>query len=298
MVLELTDKKGIFLLIAYKTSRPTILVMLPFLVISYVVGIIYSSLEPLLYLFPSSGEEYSLQILEGVILVSVTIASSFLIVLAIRKNLVKVLKIIYAVIFFISSVSIFWIHGYFLEVSFSMNSYWLEIVLAVLGSVVGVITVYAIILEKSGTMLKNSLVLILGLAMGTVFGSVFPIASFLSLLICISLFDIYSVFRGPINQLLKKTNMSLSVDKTSIMKPSIAIGIGDFVFYSSLVTFITKDLGPILGFITIIGILVGIKITENMLTKYGKFPGLPIPVFLSLLLVLFGWIVSKYVVLF
>ncbi|MCE7741673.1 MAG: hypothetical protein GOP50_04385 [Candidatus Heimdallarchaeota archaeon] len=294
----MTDKKGIFLLIAYKTSRPTILVMMPFLVISYIVGIIYSSIEPLLYLFPSSGEVYSFQILEGVILVSVTIASSFLIIIAIRKNLVKLLKIIYAFIFFISSVSIFWIHGYLLEVSFSMSSFWLEILLAVIGFIVGGFTVYAIILEKSGIILKNSLIFILGLAMGTVFGSVFPIASFLSLLICISLFDIYSVFKGPINQLLKKTNMSLSTDKTLAMKTSIAIGIGDFVFYSSLVTFVTKDLGPILGFTTIVGILVGIKMTENMLIRYGRFPGLPIPVFLSLLLVLFGWVVSKYIVFF
>ncbi len=293
----MTQNNGAFLLIAYKT-RSTLLVMVPLLILSYIVGIIYSSLEPLLYLFPSSGEEYSFQILDGVILVSVTIISGFLIVIALRKNLVKLLKVFYGIIFFISSVSIFWIHGYLLEVAFSLNSFWLEIALAVIGAIVGFFSVCVIILEKSNVHLKNSLVFILGLVMGTVFGTVFPIVPFLSLLICISLFDIYSVFKGPISQLLKRTNMSLSTEKTLVMKNGIAIGIGDFVFYSSLVTFVTKDLGPTLGFIAIIGILIGIQMTKNMLEKYGKFPGLPIPIFLSLLLVLLGWVVSNYIVLF
>ena len=161
----------------------------------------------------------------------------------------------------------------------------------------GLSSVIFIILERSHILIKNLLVFILGIAMGTVFGAVFPIASFLSLVIFISLFDIYSVFKGPINQLLKKTNMSISENNENISTTSVAIGIGDFVFYSSIVTFVTKNLGLILGFAAIIGILVGIKITKNMLVKYGKFPGLPIPIFLSLFLVLIGWLVMNHVLL-
>ena len=291
----MTQNKGRFLLIVYRTNKPTIFVILPLLLISFIVGILYSNIDPLLNLFSTSGEEYSFQILEGIIFMSVTVASAFLIVLAIRKNLVQLLKIIFAFIFFISSVSIFWINGYLLEIAFSINSYWLEIILAFAGGIVGIFTVYGIIFEKYGVRLKNMIIFILGIAMGTVFGAVFSMASFFTLLILISLFDIYSVFKGPINQLLKKKNMSLYQDTSSSIKPTIAIGIGDFVFYSSLVTFVTKELGPNLGFATIIGILVGIKMTENLLMKYGKFPGLPLPIFLSLLLVLIGWLVTNYV---
>lgn len=292
----MTENTGAFLLIAYKTSKSMLFVMTPLLILSFIIGLLYNSLDPLLYLFPSSGEEYSFQILEGVILVCVTIVSSFLIIIALRRRMIQLLKIIYGFIFFISSVSIFWVHGYFLEVAFSMNTIWLEIVSAALGVIVGLLAIYSIILEKSNVHLKNTLVFILGLAMGTVFGSVFPLVSFISLLIFISLFDIYSVFKGPISQLLKRTNMSISENQEPIFKTSIAIGIGDFVFYSALVTFVTKELGPILGFGALIGILVGIEITKKMLTRYGKFPGLPIPVFLSLLLVLVGWVVSEYLV--
>ncbi len=292
----MTQNKGTFVLIVYKTSKPTIFVILPLLLISFIVGILYSNIDSLLSLFSTSGEDYSFQILEGVIFMSVTVVSAFLIVIAIRKNLVQLLKMFFTFIFFISSVSILWVHGYLLELTFSINSYWLEIIFAIVGGIVGIFTVYVVIFEKSGVRLKNIIIFILGIAMGTVFGAVFSIASFLTLIILISLFDIYSVFKGPINQLLKKTNMSLSQNTSSSIKPTIAIGIGDFVFYSSLVTFITKELGPNLGFATIIGILVGIKMTENLLVKYGKFPGLPLPIFLSLLLVLIGWLVTKYVI--
>ncbi len=293
----MSQNKGAFLLIAFKTTKPMILVLLPLLFLSYLIGFIYSSLESFLYLFPSSGEEYSFQILEGVILVSITVVSAFLIVLAIRKNLVRLLKYFYGFIFLISSVSIFWVHGYFFELAFSLNSMWLEIAFAAIGVIVGLLSVIFIILERSHILIKNLLVFILGIAMGTVFGAVFPIASFLSLIIFISLFDIYSVFKGPINQLLKKTNMSISANNENIATTSVAIGIGDFVFYSSIVTFVTKNLGLILGFAAIIGILVGIQITKNMLVKYGKFPGLPIPIFLSLFLVLIGWLIMNHVLL-
>ena len=85
----MSQSKAKFLLIAFKTSKPIILILLPLLVISFLLGFLYSATEPLMYLFPSSGEEYSFQILEGVILVSITVVSAFLIVLAIRKNLVR-----------------------------------------------------------------------------------------------------------------------------------------------------------------------------------------------------------------
>ena len=294
----MAENSSKFLLIVYQTSKSTLLVMIPLLIISYLIGILYAPLDPLLYIFPTSGEQYSFQILEGVILVSVTVVSAFLIIIALRKKLIKLLKIIYSIIFFISTVSIFWVHSYFLETVFSIETFWLEIVGVVVGATIGVSTVYIVILEKSNIAIKNSIVFVLGLAMGSIFGTVFPIVSFISLIILISLFDIYSVFKGPINQLLKRTNMSFSKQNFPVIRSQVAIGIGDFVFYSAIVTFVSKELGPILGFISIIGILVGIEITKNMLSKYGKFPGLPIPIFLSILLVLLGWVLSEYVVFF
>ena len=150
------EKNSNFLLIVYNTNKPVILIIIPLLIISFVVGVIYSDLNPILYLFPTSGEEYSLQIAEGIIFVSVTVLSAFLIVLAVRKKLIRILKIFFSLIFFISTTSIFWIHGYLLEFTFSMDTYWLEIILTIIGVLMGILSVYVIFFEKTNIRLKNA----------------------------------------------------------------------------------------------------------------------------------------------
>jgi hypothetical protein len=288
------ETKGRFLLITYQTERTISFAVFPVIIISYLVGILYSNLDTLLVLFPSGEGDYSFQLLEGLIIVFVAAGSGFLIAFALKKHLIKVLKSFFAISFFVSSVCMFWIHGYLFEVTFLENVFWVEIITAVIGGIVGCLAIVTFIMGKGGTEAKNATIFILGIVMGTIFGMVFSFVTFITLIILISLFDIYSVFRGPINQIFKRTNFSISTETQPKTKQSIAVGIGDFIFYSSLVTFITKELNPILGFISIVGILVGIKITENMLYRYGKFPGLPLPIFLSLFLVLTGWLLLTY----
>ena len=86
--------------------------------------------------------------------------------------------------------------------------------------------------------------------------------------------------------------------KTILQEKIVAIGIGDFIFYSSVVTFFTRELGLALGFGSIICLLVGVKVTEKMLLKYGKFPGLPIPIFFTLALLGIGWLVNLHLLPF
>ena len=291
----MSETKNRFLLITYQTEKSITSAILPVVLISYIVGILYSNLDTLLVLFPSGEGEYSFQLLEGIIMVSIAVGSGFLIVFALKKHLIIILKLFFALSFFLSSVCMFWVHGYLLEVTFLENVFWVEIITAVIGGIIGCLAILSFIVGKGGINTKNTIIFILGVAMGTIFGMVFSFVTFITLIVLISLFDIYSVFRGPINQIFKRTNFSISSESQAEMKQSVAVGIGDFIFYSSLVTFITKELNPILGFVSIIGILVGIKITENMLFRYGKFPGLPIPIFLSLLLVLIGWLITTYI---
>ncbi len=288
----MSENKNRFLLIAYQTDKTITFAVLPVIVISYIVGILYSNLDTLLVLFPGGEGDYSFQLLEGVIIVSIAAGSGFLIVFALKKHLILVLKTFFALSFFVSSVCMFWVHGYLFEITFLENVFWIEIIAAVIGGIIGCFAILSFIMGKGGIVAKNTTIFILGIAMGTIFGMVFSFVTFITLIVLISLFDIYSVFRGPINQIFRRTNFSISTPLE--IKQSVAIGIGDFIFYSSLVTFITKELDPILGFVSMIGILVGIKITETMLFRYGKFPGLPIPIFLSLLLVLIGWLATTY----
>jgi presenilin-like A22 family membrane protease len=171
---------------------------------------------------------------------------------------------------------------------------WIEIPFAIVGCIIGSLTFICLTLNKCNLYVKNAIIAILGIAVGTIFGLVLPLPTFLTLLIVISIFDIYSVFKGPISKIFQKSNLSVSQQANEFIERSIAIGIGDFIFYSSLVTFVTKELGLAIGISAILGILVGIKVTERLLLRYGKFPGLPIPILFALILSGLAWIVNHY----
>ena len=294
-----------FLLIIFLTKKPLILVLFPLLLLSYLLGWFYRNTRIETNLFIPGESNQSLQFLEGVILVFIAILSGILIVIAIKRKLEKILRIFFSIGLFVSSVSVFWLHGYLININYT-NSVtestplftiikWIELITAIIGLIVGFLSYAVFMLNKGNLALKNTTVFIIGLAIGSVFGLILHVATFFTLLILISLFDIYSVFRGPISKIFKRTNTSITPKNYSDEGRLVGIGIGDFVFYSSLVTFISSNYGLVLGACIIIGIVVGIKITEKMLYRYDKFPGLPIPIFLSLLLFGIGWIVINYI---
>jgi len=109
--------------------------------------------------------------------------------------------------------------------------------------------------------------------------------------IAFALYDIYAVFRGPLKKLIKvqprkalKQQFIYSDFGLIIARiGGFTIGAGDFIFYSLLVGsgFLQKSF---LGAIAVgIAINVGIIATLYILQKYKKpLPGLPIPVFLAI----------------
>ena len=290
-----------FLLITFLTKRPLFLVIIPLLLLSYLFGWFHQNTTFDMNLFIPGESTQTIQFLEGIILVIIAILSGVFIVIAIKKRLEKILKIFFAIGFFISSVGVFWFHGFLVNISYSSGIpestplytiiKWIELVTAVIGILVGFLSVIVFILNKGNMVMKNTVVFVLGIAIGSLFGLILHTATFFTLLILISLFDIYSVYRGPISKIFNETNLSISPHNHIHEERIVGIGIGDFVFYSALITFISSNFGLILGACSIIGIVVGIKITEKMLHRFSKFPGLPIPIFLSLFLFGIGWII-------
>jgi hypothetical protein len=242
---------------------------------------------------PGEGNSTT-QFLEGFLLAAIAIISGILIMFAIKYNREKILKGIFAIGLFVSAASVFWLHGYILEL-LKPNLYpWIEITFAIVGCILGFFIILGFIFNKGNLVFRNTIIAVLGIAVGTVFGLILPLPTFLTLIILISLFDIYSVFKGPISKIFQKSNLSVSQQPSEFTIGSIAIGIGDFIFYSSFVTFITKELSLTIGLSAILGILVGIKVTEGLLLKYGKFPGLPIPIFFAIILSGLAWVVDHY----
>ncbi len=286
-----------FLLMTYQTNRPLILVLLPFLIISNIVGWIYKYYEIItldLSFFVGGEGDVSFQIIDGIIFVSMAAISSVIIVLTLKYDLERFLTIFFSIGLFLSPISILWLHGYLIDVYLQNGQYWFEISFALVGLITGILTLLVFVFNKGNKHSRNLLIVFLGIVMGSVFGLLLSLTTFLTLIILISIFDIYSVFKGPINKMFKKANMSYEPISNPLVKKETAIGIGDFIFYSSLVTFTASNFGLAIGLAAVVGLLLGVVFTERLLMRFGKFPGLPLPIFLSLAFLGFGWLMSHY----
>ena len=286
-----------FLFLTFITKRSTIIILIPILVFSYLIGFVYQTITIETGIFIPGEGNSTTQFLEGFLLASIAVVSGMLIMIAIKYNREKVLKGIFAVGLFISAASVFWLHGYFLEILKPNLFPWIEIIFSIVGCILGSLVFLGFFLNKGNLYFRNTIIAILGIAVGTIFGLVLPLPTFLTLIILISLFDVYSVFKGPISKVFQKSNLSVSQQSNEYTLQSIAIGVGDFIFYSSFITFVTKELGLAIGLSAILGIIVGIKVTESLLLKHGKFPGLPIPILFAMILSGLAWVVDHYLLL-
>ena len=154
----MSETKNRFLLITYQTEKSITSAILPVVLISYIVGILYLNLDTLLVLFPSGEGDYSFQLLEGIIMVSIAVGSGFLIVFALKKHLIIILKSFFALSFFLTSVCMFWVHGYLIEVTFRDNVFWVEIITAVIGGIIGCLAILSFIVGKGGINTKNTII--------------------------------------------------------------------------------------------------------------------------------------------
>jgi len=288
-----------FLSLTYRVDK-TIFIPIPILLtVSGLIGWLYSQINYTVTFFAEGEGDYGAQTIEGLFLVLMAILGGFAIVFIMRKKLMKILQVFYSLGIFLSIVVFSWLHSYFLNNMFFEGYLVVEIVGILLGTIVAVTALITIVFGKGNQIVKNVTILLVSIIVGTVMGVVLPMGTFLTLIIFISLFDIYSVFKGPISSIFKqekKSSPSKYSNQIGIFE--MRIGIGDLIFYSALVVFSVTYFSPILGFAAGIGILIGVKMTENFLLKFQKFPGLPIPIFFALFLVLIGWILDKFVLFF
>ena len=275
-----------FLLITYQAQHSLLSILFPVLISSCFIGWIYSYYNIIdfdLSFFIEGGEQVSFQIIDGIIFISIAVISSLILVLALKYGFDKFLKYLFSIGLFLSPISVLWLHGYVLDYYLGNETYLLQIILSALGLVIGFLVIVTFVLNKGSRFIRNSLVVFLGIVLGTIFGLLLSITTFLTLIVLLSLFDIYSVFKGPIDQMFKKAKIQPQHHYRPVEIKDIAIGIGDFIFYTALLVFIAKNFGLILSLGSLVGLLLGVVLTEKLLIKYGRFPGLPLPIFLSLL---------------
>jgi hypothetical protein len=120
---------------------------------------------------------------------------------------------------------------------------------------------------------------------GSYFASAIPILTALLLPLAFSLYDIYTVFRGPLRTLIT----ALPEESLSTMSSTIgdfSIGTGDTVFYAMIpaLGYFQFGFGP--AFAAIVAVDAGVVLTLYLLSRVKLLPGLPIPMFLGLAVLL------------
>jgi len=128
---------------------------------------------------------------------------------------------------------------------------------------------------------SNTVILLLGGALGAFLGIYIPIISAVLILAFLAVYDIFAVYRGPVGKIAQRGLEELR--GLSFSFRDVQMGLGDLTFYSMLTGLVLATAGPVFCCASVIGVLVGVFLVFKMLEKRGMFPGLPFPVLLGLL---------------
>ncbi|PWI49443.1 hypothetical protein CEE45_01225 [Candidatus Heimdallarchaeota archaeon B3_Heim] len=152
---------------------------------------------------------------------------------------------------------------------------------------------------------RNVMMVFFGPMIGSMLAIHFGLLTVFLILIGLSLYDIYAVFRGPLKGIIDESRESAKeneyqaeeqeydmseVELVPLMPalpvystPLISIGLGDFAFFSMFVSaavIISAELNnPIPLLMAVIGLLGGAYYTFQYLKEERALPGLPLPIF-------------------
>ncbi|MGQ9543015.1 MAG: hypothetical protein ACUVTM_02830 [Candidatus Bathyarchaeia archaeon] len=116
----------------------------------------------------------------------------------------------------------------------------------------------------------------IGSLTGTFLAFVIPPLSAVMLLGALILYDLISVYKGPIGRLAQ--SQALGDLKGAVFTiGDLTIGVGDLVFYSMLASMAFSNFGPFTYIMVSSGILFGAYVGIRLLESTYYLPGLPIP---------------------
>jgi len=154
-----------------------------------------------------------------------------------------------------------------------------EIYVAIIAIAVTVVFDFAVF--KGSETSRNVVVVLLGGALGVFLGWSIPILSAVLILAFLAVYDIITVYKGPVGKIASSGLDQLK--GLSFSFRDIQMGLGDLVFYSMLCAAMFRWLSWYAYVFSFIGVVVGSFVTFRILEKRGIFPGLPVPIFLGLI---------------
>ena len=124
-------------------------------------------------------------------------------------------------------------------------------------------------------------VTIVGSLTGTFLGASVPTMTAIVLLAALAVYDLVSVYRGPIGKIAEMTDLE-EFRGAVFSVGDLTIGMGDLVFYSMLVSNAMISLGSLAYLGAFVGVTVGSFLGFKMLERREVFPGLPLAIGLGL----------------
>ena len=120
-------------------------------------------------------------------------------------------------------------------------------------------------------------VTIVGSLTGTFLGASIPTMTAIVLLIALAVYDLVSVYRGPIGKIAEMADLE-DFKGAVLTVGDLTIGMGDLVFYSMLVSNAMVNFGTLAYVGSFAGVVVGSFLGFKMLERREVFPGLPIAI--------------------
>lgn len=275
------------------------------------IAIICSGLLALLSYFAgvsgdAGGDDPESGFYAGIIFIIIAIISSVFIAYIVKKKGEDALRYVMGFAFFLLTFLVSYFFGdvpiYLLSPSMEIY-YIISIIFLIICGVTGLIVTIRFFSGKMNYKHRNAYVLYVGIIVGSFMSVIFYENSWLilTMLIGISIWDIISVKRGPIKKIMEVTGTidpdfekkvaNGEIELSDLEDSDLEIGIGDLAFYSLLTShtliaslFITNNwifsLSATIA--SIIGIIIGSKLTIRALERNKILPGLPLSIFIGL----------------
>jgi hypothetical protein len=245
-------------------------------------------------------------IIDAVIFIGIGAAAAFILIKIVRKRGINALEKIMTIAFLVLGTFITYFYGLYVLILINeqipVDGVWQYIWMATSFAIaLSLVWLYASPKYASRQGIHNIVVVIFGVLIGSYLASLIPTWTSLIILMGFSLYDIYSVRKGPIKEMMQQADPDVAsgdlVD-VDIDDISIDIGIGDLAFYSMLtsITLISAEWGgpglvaisgnPFLYIIpfaaAIVGVLIGAWISFELVKKNKILPGLPMSIFIGI----------------
>lgn len=126
-------------------------------------------------------------------------------------------------------------------------------------------------------------IVLIGAMTGTFLGVSIPTLTAVALLLALSAYDLFAVYKGPIGKMAQSTDLEEFAGAV-FTYGDLTVGMGDMVFYSMLASNSMMNFGPLPFVAASIGVIVGAYLGFKMLEGRDMFPGLPFAIILGLAL--------------